>query len=278
MTLELTRLEESIKKLPPLPAAVTEVMEILNREEVHFALLDERIGNDPILAARVLTVANSPFYGFGGKIDSIKQACMILGFHTTRNIVMAVGVMSKFDAEQFLRLDLKALWQHSLGTGISAKVLSRHVGVDPEQAFVSGLLHDIGKMVLNMFYSEDYSAVLDYRDEHNCLLLEAENSILGFNHAIVGSLMAHHWKIPDEIINAIKYHHTPEDEQAMPVARLLHVADIVCRKLEIGNGGDAQIPVLHTGVMEKIGLDDKLIEQSSIEIKELIVASAALIE
>ena len=278
MPIEFSQLEESIKNLPQLPASVTEAMEILNREEVHFPLLEEKIGSEPALAARILTVANPPFYGFGGKINSIKQACMVLGFHTTRNIVMAAGVMSEFDTAHFQRLDLKALWQHSLGCGIAAKVLAKKTGLDPEQAFSAGLLHDIGKMVLNIFYSEDYTKVLDYRDEHDCPLIEAEEQVLGFNHAIVGSLMAKRWTLPDDIISAIEHHHQPESEQATPLARLLHVADVISRSLKIGNSGDTHIPLLNPDTLLQLGLEEQDIEQATPEIETSITESAAFID
>ncbi|MFT5451220.1 MAG: putative nucleotidyltransferase with HDIG domain [Enterobacterales bacterium] len=278
MSIELQELKKAIQKLPTLPASVSEVMDILNQDEVHFPLLEESIRNDPVLTARILTVANSSFYGFSGKIDSIKHACMILGFHTTRNIVMAIGVMGKFESDKVNRMDHKALWLHSLGTGITAKVLASHVGINPDQAFVSGLLHDIGKMVLDKFFPDDYSAVFDYRDKHNCLLLEAEESILGFNHAIVGSLMAKHWKLPEYIVKTIEYHHSPDAKQSTRIAQLIHLADTLSRELNIGNGGDTQIPTLNSNVMEQLALDNSLIEQLRPQILELLPASTEIIE
>ncbi|OOZ42230.1 hypothetical protein BOW53_01225 [Solemya pervernicosa gill symbiont] len=181
MAIELKKVEREILEFPPLPEAVREVTALFGHDHVSFAALEKKICQDPALTARVLAVANSAFYGFGGKISSLKQACMILGLHTTRNIVTSLGVISNLKSGRGSGLDISGLWHHSAGVAGAAKVLSKYAGVEEGEAFTSGLLHDVGKMVFDIYYSREYREVLSCCSETNILLREAELKVLSFD-------------------------------------------------------------------------------------------------
>ena len=279
-TRQLTRasLDKEIQQLPSLSTIVMEVLQLLDQGDVDLPALMKKIGQDQALAARVLRVVNSPFYGFPSHIGSLKDAGMMLGVHSLRNIVTAASIMGHFppgDDESFNRL---SFWQHSIGTGVAAKVLARQCGLDQEVAFTAGLLHDIGKLVMAVYFPADFAQVLAWRDEQDCLLKDAEQAVLGFDHTLVGIRVAKKWKLPELIMAAIYYHHKPASKPDAPFAALAHVADILCRGLEIGNGGDSLIPKLDAQVMQRLGLEWGVVRACLPEIEALNANANLLVD
>ncbi|KAF0191819.1 MAG: metal dependent phosphohydrolase [Gammaproteobacteria bacterium] len=270
-------LEKGLREIPPLPVAVTAVMEVLNRKDVDFGELQKKIAQDPALAARILKVANSPFYGLGGEVSSLKEACVILGIHAVRNIVITAGVIGQFPADGGNHLNLIGLWQHAIGTGVAAKVLAPSTGVDQETAFTAGLLHDIGKMVLDVHFADRYGKVIEYRDANSCLLRDAETAVLGIDHCEIGGMIAHRWKLPEALALAIKGHHTPCSYPSVTLVALVHVADILCRGLELGDGGDTLIPMLAPDAVATLKMDIKNIGTYLSQIEALFGSSKALL-
>lgn len=276
--LTLKSLDSEIQQLPSLSVIVMEVLSLIEKGDVNLPVLMKKIAQDQALAARVLKVANSPFYGFSRNIASLKDAGIMLGIHTVQHIVTAAGIIGHFSAEENQCFDRAAFWQHSIGTGICAKMLANHCSLDQETAFTAGLLHDIGKLVMAVHFSDDFQEILGYRNEHDCLLKDAEKAVLDFDHSVVGAKITEHWKLPPLIVSAIKFHHRPGLESVPSFAMLVHIADIVCRGLEIGNGGDTLIPVMQNSVMKLIGLDWNIIQNSLSEIEELNASATILLE
>ncbi len=268
VSLNISNLDREVRELPSLSVVVSQLLSLLQRDDVAMSELMEAIGRDQGLAARILRIANSPFYGLSSHIASLKDAGAMLGVHTLYNIVTAAGIMGQFPHTQDKNFDRLSFWKHAIGVGICAQVLARHGGLDAEVAFTSGLLHDIGKLVMAAYFKADFSYVLAYRDEHDCLLKDAEQAVLGFAHTVIGARVARHWKLPEPVINAIKHHHTLMDVVS-PLSELVHVADILCRALDIGHGGDDLIPVLNMAAMKRLGLDWILLADCLGEIENL---------
>jgi len=273
--LTLDNLEHEIRQLPSLSLVITQLLGLMQEDDVSIPALMEKIGEDQALSARILQIANSPFYGLPSRIDSLKDAGTLLGLHTLNNIITAAGVMGHFPASQDQGFDRLSFWQHAIGTAICAQVLGRHGGLDPEQAFTAGLLHDIGKLVLAAYFEDDFARVLAHRDNNDCLLREAEQAVLGFDHTRVGARVARHWKLPKPLINAIRYHHSLP-KVATPLSELVHVADILARGLDIGHGGDDLIPRLNPEALTRLGLDWDTIHACLGEIEDLNRVSGLL--
>ena len=246
-------LTKGINEIPPLPTAVTDAIDLLNKEQVDFDKLQNCIAQDAGLSGRVLSVSNSAFYGMPSEVGSIKESCVILGTYTLRNIIIAAGMIGKFPADSGKNLNLSDLWYHSYGTAIAARILAYQCNVDPDKAFTAGLLHDFGKMVLDVYFNEQYQEVIKYRDSADCLLRDAEKHLLGFTHSRVGGMVASRWNLPQEIVDAIRGHHM-EETNISPVVDLVHVADIVSRVLDIGDAGDSLIPEVDEDVLQRLGL------------------------
>jgi len=275
-SLNINNLDREVRELPSLSAVVSQLLTLLQRDDVAMVELMEEIGRDQGLAARILRIANSPFYGLSSHIGSLTDAGAMLGVHTLSNIVTAAGIMGQFPATADESFDRLSFWKHAIGVGICARVLARHGGLDPEVAFTSGLLHDIGKLVMATYFEADFSHVLACRDEHDCLLREAEQTVLGFDHTVIGARVARHWKLPEPVINAIQHHHAIMDI-ANPLSELVHVADILCRALDIGHGGDDLIPVLNMAAMKRLGLKWALLADCLGEVESLNSFSDLLI-
>ncbi len=275
-SLNINNLDREVRELPSLSIVVSQLLTLLQRDDVAMAELMEEISRDQGLAARILRIANSPFYGLSSHIGSLTDAGAMLGVHTLSNIVTAAGIMGQFPPTADESFDRLSFWKHAIGVGVCARVLARHGGLDAEVAFTAGLLHDIGKLVMAAYFEDDFSQVLVYRDEHDCLLRDAEQAVLGFDHTVIGARVARHWKLPEPVINAIQHHHALMDV-ASPLSELVHVADILCRALDIGHGGDDLIPVLNLAAMKRLGLKWALLADCLGEIESLNSFSDLLI-
>lgn len=272
-SLLLDELEKRIQQLPVLSDSVKDILGLFNTSDVDLILLQRKISQDQALAARILSVANSPFYGFAGQISSLKDACIVLGIHTIRNIVIATVAVEQFSPQKSNLLDRNALWQHSVATGVAGKILATQLKQDAETAFTAGLLHDLGKLVLDACLPDHYANVLRWRDEQDCSLQQAENKILGFDHTIVGARLAERWKLPVSLVAVIQYHHSP-DLVSIPLVDILHLADLLSRALNIGNGGDNLIPEISQNAFCRLKLNWPMIGSMLNDIES--VSSTAL--
>ncbi|MBI1891938.1 MAG: HDOD domain-containing protein [Burkholderiales bacterium] len=216
-----------VRDLPSLPAVVMDLMTCIDQEGAGARTLGERLARDQALAAKTLRLANSSFYGMQRKVSSIPQAIAILGFDSVRTMVAAVAVAGAFPAVRAGRFDFEIFWRHAIASAICAKVVAKQMRIDGDQAFVAGLLHDIGRLVLVMHFPQEYEAVLDYRTANQCRLRQAELDILEIDHAQVGRMLAEHWKFPVPIQNAIASHHDPVLGPVGALATAVQVANCI---------------------------------------------------
>lgn len=262
-------LERGLREnLGSLSVVVTEVLSILEQRDVDLASLEQRIAKDQGLAARILRIANSPFYGMSRQIASLREATVVLGVHTIRNVVTTAGVIALFSGESESGFDRLKFWQHAIGTGVAAKVIAGHCGLEPEIAFTSGLLHDVGKLVMDTVMPREFRRALQLARERGCLIVDAEREVLGFDHAYAGGLAADRWRLPAAVTDAIRCHHDPADT-ADVLAGVVHFGDILCRCLDIGSAGDASVPALDPRVWARLHLEWTDVRQCLSEIEQL---------
>jgi len=264
------QIEQKLNSIPSLSAVVTEVIGNLNSKTVDFVALEQSIAQDPVITARLLAVANSSFYGLSGKVLGIKDACLVLGVNTIRSIVIAIGVIQHLERNEGGVLSHKAFWRHSIGVGTAAKMLAKNVGLDAEVAFTVGVLHDIGVLVLDSHFSDEYAAVLRYCDENNCQRYEAEEKILGFEHSLIGAGLAEKWKLPKVIVSNIANHHISPLALPLPIVDLISIADVICKNIEIKIDNDACNAALDYDAMKRIGLDVQMINDCREEIERSV--------
>jgi len=192
--------------IPPVPLVAARVMRAVIDPDTSVEELSKIISADSVLVARILKVANSAFYGMSRSIRSLKMAITIMGFKTIKNMVVALSTKSMYSvanpAEKFI-------WEHSLSTALADKFLASHVGLgNSDDVFISGLLHDIGKVLLMDQNPDSYARVLpDYIKSGECTI-GFEREIFGFTHAEVGAALCRKWKLPEELEGTVKFHHS----------------------------------------------------------------------
>ncbi len=220
--------------LPTIPHTAQRVLERLSDPEVQPKELEKIILQDPSLTARILKLANSSFYGRPRMIKTVSEATVVIGLDTLKSIVVASAVREML---KNFGLTEKLLWEHAVGTGFISRFLAENAGYgNAEEAFMAGLLHDIGKIVLQIKVPDKmYLVMQDVYHGENPNSIEVETEIFGFTHAHVGQLVARKWQFATEIEEAIGYHHWPGRAKLDPhLTHIVHLANIFAHKLEIG--------------------------------------------
>ncbi|MDP3029522.1 MAG: HDOD domain-containing protein [Deltaproteobacteria bacterium] len=228
-----------------ISAVAFQTAQLLRNPDVAVNKITEIVGLDQSLTAKILRLVNSSFYGFQGKISSLSQAIVLLGFNTVRNVILSVSVLRAFYSDKGCKVfDLGKFWEHSVGTAFVAKNLAEHIKFkEPEDAFIGGLLHDIGRVFILQSLRPEMEKIIALMLEEDLTMREAEEKVLDADHAWIGYVMAKNWHFPPVLCSAIGYHHAPngKDEEFL-LASIIHLADIICRGMDLGCGGDDFVP------------------------------------
>ena len=256
---KLRKKVEGIKDLPTLPTVVSEIVQMAGSMTATAAEVGDMISRDPSLTTKVLKLVNSAFYGFPKRISTINHAIVILGFSKVKNIALSASVFDISKGHGPKNFSIPKLWEHSLGTAIASRVVARTTNQpQPEECFVAGLIHDMGKIIYAEHLTPIFEKVLEHRDKNNCLLLKSEEEVVGVSHSTVGEWITETWKLPPQLSTAVKYHHSPNAaRQNGEYVASVHVGDIISRALLIGSGGDDLIPCIDKATVKKLRLTSK---------------------
>jgi len=261
--------------LPTLPQVATRLMGMINNPLTSASDVAFVVGQDLSLSAKVLRLANSAFYGIPRSITNIHNAIVILGLKVINTMVLSITVFDMFPEERTNNplFDRKAFWLHSLSCGLIAKFLAPRIKkvvlFDPEEAFCAGLLHDIGKVVMEQYLHEDFHRALNHGTVKKLTMFDAENELLGYSHTDIAEYLTETWNLPTEIRQTLIYHHTPQESpQCYDIVALCHIADWLCYETGIIIKEGFTPPTLDKQTIERLKLLPDDIEQ----IKELIPA------
>jgi putative nucleotidyltransferase with HDIG domain len=249
-----------IDGLPPFPATHAELLKLTKSDTASGEDLAEKIQMDPSFLATVLKLANSSCYGLSKKTTSLTMAVTRLGMEEISNLVMAAQVFKNLgDYEDGGGLDTEGFWKHSVGTAFAAKALAKKLSTEAEGAFLAGMLHDLGKVVLDRFFAEYYKSVTSLvAEDENVSIIEAEQDLLGVTHAKVGGQLAEAWKFADNFLNCIVHHHDPSQvRRYQRLVCVVHMADAICRDLKYGNGGDETVPDIDEKVLDRFNIGSR---------------------
>lgn len=207
---KLDEIFKIVRTVPPLPEVAQELSRLAGDPKATAQDMASVAETDSGLAAQILRVVNSSFFGFSRQINTIPQAIVVLGTHGVRNIALGLAVTAlrpnlSNDSTPFKVDDF---WRHSLSVAIGARQLAKHLAIcDPEEAFLAGLLHDIGKLLLIEAYPDQYTSLITTAHSHQLALHTLENSKLALNHAEVGFALCERWKIPQSVAHTVQNHH-----------------------------------------------------------------------
>lgn len=252
--LTLDQVLERADALPALPEMVVQILDMLNDDSANAEVLSAHINSDPAIVARVLAAANAGALGAGGRVSSVRQAVLLLGISRVRNITLATAIIDRFKTEP--PFDAQRLWLHSVGVAVCAQEVAQFAGLDVETAYTAGLLHDVGQLLLFTVDPRAYSRVLRARAERDIDIVFAEREYLGIDHAQAGGELAHLWKLPDNVANAIASHHASDEKEPQgELADVIHVAEVLSHALDLGNFAKTHVPDLSELSCARLGID-----------------------
>lgn len=265
---------ENVNDLPSLPQVVVRVMELTDDPDSTAQDINNVLNQDQSMTAKVLRMANSAFYGFPRRIGTVTDAIVFLGFRTIRSIVVAASVSDILSKEiEGYALAHGELWRHSQSAAMTARLIAKNTRFNSlDLAYTAALLHDIGKVILNSYMKEAYHEVVARVTAENIPFMEAENQVIGFNHAVVGARIAEKWNLPPELVEAIAWHHQPEHaERNKKLTSIVHVADAICLAMGIGIGIDGMMYPLSKESLSLLNLDEDHIETMVSQLVDMFV-------
>ncbi len=249
-------LAEKIVSLPTLPTVVAKMMQIIDHPKTSARDLSALIKSDNVIAARLLKLANSAYYGLRRQVGSLDMAIVLLGFENIRNLTLSLSVIEGFAKNWRGHFEYSEFWEHAYACGIAAQMfISEAQPEKASEAFSAGLIHDVGKLILSQFAPQHFEAVVEFIDENGCDFDTAEMAVLGVSHASLGGWLAERWNFPISLAEAVAGHHRPQnsrEQNLLPWA--VHAADYLVHQAGIGFEAGCALPELHPDVAEKLSL------------------------
>jgi putative nucleotidyltransferase with HDIG domain len=268
-------MEESvghIRALPTLPAVLSRIVATTADPDASVLELSQHVASDQSLAATLLKLVNSAYYGRYRQVFSITDAIVMLGFHEVRNITLATTAFRTF-AQGHPDFDRIQLWKHSLATAMAAEIIAKKLGVS-QGAFASGLLHDIGKVALDLIHPRLFRDAAHKAHQEGLFIRDTEAEVLGITHQYAGGILVERWELPQTVVEAVRNHHEQNPEGAdSQLTAIVSLADYVTYQAGIGessNGREAVFPPSAASL--------PLVEADWIEVTEHIHKNTKLIE
>lgn len=250
---------EAGDKVFSLPAVFYKLQEALSDPDKSFGDYGEIISHDPGLAARLLKVVNSPFFGLGSKVETISHAISIIGLDQVVSLAMATSVIYQFKGIPNTLFNMESFWRHSIATGMAARTIGEvRKDSNVERLYLCGILHDLGRLIV--YIKEPGLArdtLMESRDKAMNLHL-VEMKQMGFDHAAVGAALLRFWQLPERLVQAVGYHHDPQSAPKYPVeAGIVHTADYIVHDMSLAQTEEFSIPNLQKDTWSRIGVDPK---------------------
>ena len=251
------------KSFPDMPGTALKLLAMIDDPAMRVSQIEKILRQDPGLTANVLRLANSAYFGIPSKVGSIRQAVILLGLKRLIQMVIAACLSAVMD-KPVPGYDLPPgeLWRHSIAVSVAAEGLVKELKVNAgEEIFTAALLHDVGKLVLGEFVKEDFKQIETAVSE-GIAFETAETIVLGTNHADTGAQILTNWSLPAEIVNAVRWHHAPENaDQNSMMLDIVHVANFISMMIGVGIGRDGLQHQPSVEVTERIGLEPYHLEK-----------------
>jgi signal transduction histidine kinase/HD-like signal output (HDOD) protein len=280
---------QQLQQLPTLPAVAVKVLEITGRDETSAKQVIELISSDPPLTTKILQLVHRADLGIRGFVHTVERAVVLLGFEAVRSAVLALSVFQTLDrdgAKVITRFNREEFWKHSLAVAccceLLAPVMSLKERIDPNEAFVCGLLHDLGKVALDAILPKSFDRVVEAADLLRGNIADVERTVIGLDHMVVGKRLAEWWQLPVTIRDCIWLHGQHPD--ALPatvknaaMVNLVTLADSLVREQHLGYSGNYAYPVSRAALAKQLGLNDAAIVQAQSQLITKIEERAVIL-
>lgn len=271
-----------IGDIATLPEITMRIITVVDDPKSTARDLHNIIKNDPALASRILKVVNSAFYGLPGQVSEIDRAIVLLGLSAVKNIAISASISRLFTSERISdRFTARDIWKHSVAVGVATRQLCCHIGKRPfaEEAFLAGLIHDLGLLVERQAYPDGLAEVIRECTNSGRSLHELEQEIIGADHQALGSALAAKWKFPRVLQTVLGYHHKIDnlgpDHRLLPV--MTYIADTLCCHERYGFHLTAERQIVDDALLASVGVAEAQIEQLRAELPELVEAAEAML-
>ena len=263
---ELKKIIMDTKTLPTLPSVINKLNTLSENEKSSVQEMAKIVSSDQVLSARILRLANSPSYGFY-RVSTISNAMILLGVNVVKSLALSSSIF------EIMEKNSVGLWEHSLGVGVAANLISRKLGLpECEEIATAGLLHDIGKIIISLKCSEAETEIRTVVQEQNIYMREAERQVLDTDHAEIGAWLSKSWFLPDKLSEPIAYHHDVAlSENHRIKTSVVHMADVLIKASGFGNSGDDYVPQIQSLAWETLKLNDQLLAELVEEIEDKLV-------
>lgn len=253
---------QKIPKLPTLPMIAERILGMVDDDVASVEAIEQTIAQDPAIAAKVLSFANAAFYGSGEPVLSVRDAVMKIGFKNIRSIALGISLMTIFseNREKFASA-YHRIFLHSVSVGIISRQIAESVaGELADKAFIAGLLHDIGQLVINKYFDDDYMRIIEEFNQ-GLFLIDAEKKVLGITHADIGVWLADKWNLPTIIQDAIEFHHMPSAAtDNRKLVALVHVGNAVASRHSLGLFESEPVNAFDSSALVILGISEKDLE------------------
>ena len=256
--MNLKKLVSEIAELPTLPQVAVTLMNLLDDPATSSNEINRVMARDPALASKILKLVNSAYYGLSNKVSSLNQSIVILGFKTVKSVALSASVMGLFKGPKRSGLfDRTQFWKHSIACACVARLTAnKQKGMDAETAFSTGLLHDIGKQVMEQYAPEETDQIVKMAEKEKCSFIEAERALLDTDHAELGGWLTQTWDLPQALQKAIKEHHDTANLTSDPqMTAVIQFADYLAKVKGIGAPGSCEEPALAKVVWELLDIE-----------------------
>lgn len=255
-----------ISHIATLPEVTIKIIQLVENPNSTAQDLNKIISNDPALGARILKVVNSAFYGLPGQIGSINRAIVLLGLNAVKNIAIAASLAKLFRGGRIAKnFDARDLWTNAVASATATRLLAQKIGLGlPDEAFLAGLIHDIGILVEIQARRPKFCEVLENLEaDPNLSLRDAEMHVLGGTHEQFGAALCKMWKFPTSFAYVTGFHHHPRDlpYNNRTLTGLVHISDVINARLELGFIRGVETTQLDPDLLDQLKLTEPMIQE-----------------
>ncbi len=252
--------------MPSLSPVIHKVNEVANNVRSSAQDLTDVILLDPVLTAKVIRMVNSAYFGLPQEIKSLKQAVVLLGINTIKNVAITSAFLGKSYLKGSDILNGEDFWKHSIGVAVASKMIAKRLGIEEkylEEYFIAGIIHDIGKILMNNFFPDEMRQILEISSRKNMLITDIEKAVLGLSHEEIGIAIGKKWKFENNLLYAVGRHHSPVLTGSSAIfSMVVAVADTFVKVLKMGFSGNYRVTPVPEEVWKVLELSEESVFQT----------------